>query len=201
MTEPTCAYCGASGKHRCFTSKEADKCPNAAVTENTHHGWRNMASAPRDGTPVLLRSNDTGLTYCAGWTVLGSDRGARWQSTMLDQGGYSDEYFDGWMPMPHPDTGFADSLVVSEELKEKLTTILSEYVHAIDRGMRAAPARDLTRAKILEAVGVAKTEAQVRESVIEELAQRAETTAALAFAELPEHFAHWLRSQKGQTNG
>ena len=96
------------------------------------------------------------------------------------------------------DTGFADSLVVSEEMGQ----VLIEYLPDV-RVFEDLRPQDVAKS-IAAALPHAKTVEQVREELLEELAQKLDAAASketsrVAKAALKEPAA-WLRSQKGQTN-
>jgi hypothetical protein len=66
-----------------------------------------MASAPRDRRPVLLRVKAEGIpersSHFAGVQFVGKFNGqySMWCfAAPVGQGGFPDEWFDGWMPLP-----------------------------------------------------------------------------------------------------
>jgi hypothetical protein len=81
-------------------------------------GWQPMSSARKDGTPVLLKLKDgiskdrRDLRYWDGVTFVGRHPGVEsdgfdlgWQfAAPVGQGGFPDDWFDGWHPMPAPPT-------------------------------------------------------------------------------------------------
>ena len=79
-------------------------------------GWQPMSSARKDGTPVLLKLKDgiskdrRDLRYWNGLTFVGQHPGVEsdgfdlgWQfAAPVGQGGFSDNWFDGWHAIPAP---------------------------------------------------------------------------------------------------
>jgi hypothetical protein len=65
--------------------------------------WRPMSEAPRDGTRIVLFREMDG--YSATCRYVASERPYPWLSLNASRGGalvFSDDTFDGWMPLPPP---------------------------------------------------------------------------------------------------
>ena len=80
-------------------------------------GWRDIESAPRDGTRVLLQLKDpipSNLPWVRIWDGIPfvgqhpglyppDDFDIGWQfAAPVGQGGFPDEWLDGWQPLPAP---------------------------------------------------------------------------------------------------
>lgn len=96
------------------------------MTENTLQGWRDMASAPKDGEFLAKLVSESGKVKRAvcetredGIYTDGCDISNAWTPV-------------GWLPLP-TDTGFADSLVVSEELErvKAQRNALAEHIEVL----------------------------------------------------------------------
>lgn len=60
-------------------------------------GWREMASAPKDGTRILL-STPNGAAV--GWWLDNSHTRIPWQGWHTDRGPFADRNVNGWQPLP-----------------------------------------------------------------------------------------------------
>lgn len=97
-------------------SKSAFKEIIAKVRQHSKQSeWASMDSAPKDGTPVLLKFKDdmsqfdkTGKFRMSRWNSInfvGRNRGdvMLWGfAAPVGQGGFPDEWLDGWQPLPSP---------------------------------------------------------------------------------------------------
>lgn len=164
------------------------------MTENTPQGWRDMAGAPKDETVVRL-------IFENGFECTGRfEAHEEWWLVNTHLETVGEEPLPtpkGWLPTG---AGFTDSLVVSEEAGQKLISAIQGMTERTEElsmwdGVLALTAA-LPRAKTVE---------QVREEVIEELADIAAERDILACVDVGgkrtgPNLADWLRSQKGQTN-
>lgn len=132
---------------------------NECLAEPKATGWRDIESAPRDGTAVLMFNIRWKLPYAAKWLPHVGHDGCPWVSALVDHS-WPDEAFSHWHPLPPPpgqedDLGSTDTIEAlraeNAELRARYDKLASlartEALPALDAtGVNVSLAADLRSA-------------------------------------------------------
>jgi len=94
--------------HGISLNKECIYCANGTEPHNVSASGSSellcMKSAPHDGTPVLIKIKDSVTKPWGGLFFVGRNNGDSmlWGfAAPVGQGGFSDEWMEGWLPLPN----------------------------------------------------------------------------------------------------